>query len=99
MSKSTGPTAGLFIGLVRRFSPDEAELAAKLSNDIAEGIDCGECRTDLRKAIAYWADVAAVEGQRRAAMESQLAIFRSAKALMDTVLSPNATSSATKGGR
>lgn len=66
-----------------------AELAAKISNDIAEEIDCGESRKNLRMAVAYWADVACVESQRRAEAESTVAIFKSAKALMDVVLPPN----------
>jgi hypothetical protein len=75
---------------VRRFSDKKAELAAKISNDIAEDIDCGEPRTTLRMAVAYFADVACVESQRRAEAESTVAIFKSAKALMDVVLPPNA---------
>lgn len=40
--------------LVRRFSGKEAELAAKISNDIAEGIDCGESAVaSVRFSAAY----------------------------------------------
>lgn len=63
--------------LVRRFSDKQADLAAKLSNDIAEGLDCRESRKTLRMALAYFSDVACVEAQRRAAAESKLEIFRS----------------------
>lgn len=73
---------------VRRFTDKQAELAAKISNDIAEDIDCGESRETLRMAVSYFADVACVESQRRAAAESTVAIFKSAKALMDVVLLP-----------
>ena len=72
--------------LVRRFTVKQAEIAAKISNDIAEDIDCGESRKSLRMAVAYFADVACVESQRRAAAESKLEIFRCAKALMDAAL-------------
>jgi hypothetical protein len=70
----------------RQFSYKDAELAAKIDNDIAEGIDCGESRAKLRLAVAYWADVACAESQRRAAAESQIEIFKSAKSLMDAAL-------------
>jgi hypothetical protein len=73
-------------GLVTRFSSKQAELAAKISNDIAEDIDCRESRKKLRMSIAYWADVACVEAQRRADAESRLRIFRIAKELMDAAL-------------
>lgn len=75
--------------LVRRFTAKQAELAAKISNDIAEDIDCGESRRTLRMAVAYFADVACVEAQRRAAAESKLELFRCAKGLMDAALPPN----------
>lgn len=75
--------------LVRRFSEKQAELAAKISNDIAEDIDCGESRRTLRIAVAYFADVACVESQRRAEAESTLKIFKSEKAPMDVVLPTN----------
>lgn len=75
--------------LVRRFSDKQADLAAKISNDIAEDIDCGESRKTLRMAVAYFADVACVESQRRAEAESTVVIFKSAKALMDVVMPPN----------
>jgi hypothetical protein len=75
--------------LVRRFTDKQAELAAKISNDIAEDIDCGESRKSLRMAVAYFAAVASVEAQGRAAAESKLAIFRCAKGLMDAAIPPN----------
>lgn len=75
--------------LVRRFTDKQAELAAKISNDIAEDIDCGESRKSLRMAVAYFADVACVEAERRAAAESKLEIFKCAKGLMDAALPPN----------
>ena len=81
--------------LVRRFTDKQAELAAKISNDIAEDIDCGESRKTLRMVVAYFADVACVESQRRADAESKLAIFRWAKGLMDAALPPNDKDQAT----
>lgn len=50
-------------GLVERFSKREQELAAKISNDIAENIDCRETRAKLRMAIAFYADVVEVKSQ------------------------------------
>lgn len=76
-------------GLVSRFTDKQAELAMKISNDIAEDIDCGESRKTLRMALSYWADVACVEAQRRAAAESAVATFKIAKSIMDVVLPPN----------
>ncbi len=32
------------------------ELAPKVSNDISEGIDCGESREQLRLCIKWWAN-------------------------------------------
>jgi len=37
---------------------DLADLAAKVSNDISEEIDCGETREELRACIKWWADYA-----------------------------------------
>jgi hypothetical protein len=74
--------------MVRRFSDKQAELAAKISNDIAEDMDCGESRKTLRMAVSYFADVACLESQRRASAESKLELFRCAKGLMDAALPP-----------
>lgn len=75
--------------MVGRFSDKQAELAEKISNDIAEDIDCGESRRTLRMAVAYFADAACLEAQRRASAESKLELFRCAKGLMDAALPPN----------
>lgn len=72
--------------LAMRFTEKQAELAAKISNDIAEGVDCGESVKSLRMAVAYFADLACVEAQRSAAAESQIELFRCAKGLMDAAL-------------
>ena len=48
-----------------------ADLAWKISNDISEGIDCGESRKTLRKTIAFFANIACVESQRAAIAESK----------------------------
>ena len=37
-----------------QFTKAEVELAAKVSNDISEDIDCKETRAQLRRCIAYW---------------------------------------------
>ena len=52
--------------MVERFSQKQQELAAKISNDIAEDIDGGETRKQLRMAVAYWADMANVGAQQAA---------------------------------
>ena len=83
MSKSKRPKQN---GLVKRFTSAQAELAAKISNDIAEGIDCGESRQKLRMAVAYFADVACVERMRSRDLEANVKMFKAAKALMDSVL-------------
>lgn len=81
---------------MNKFTEKQAELAAKISNDIAEGIDCGESRKTLRMAIAYFADVACEEARRRAAAESKVELFRCAKRLMDAALPPRSTQHATR---
>lgn len=69
-----------------RFTKKEAELAAKISNDIAEGIDCGESRHDLRMAVSYFAEMASMEAGHRVVAESNLGLFRIAKSMMDAAL-------------
>ena len=59
------------MSLVTRFTEEQAELAAKISNDISEGIDCGESREVLRMAIAYWADAFCAEVDKRNAEERE----------------------------
>ncbi len=54
-------------GLVKRFSKKEAELAMKISNDIAEDIDNGESRKQLRMAVAYYHDLFVTEAENRSA--------------------------------
>lgn len=49
-----------------------AALAQKLSNDIAEGIDCGESKKELRLAIAWWADQFTKERRDRIEAQDQL---------------------------
>jgi hypothetical protein len=80
------PNEDDFPGLVKRFTPEQAERAAQISNDIAEDIDNGETRKELRMAVAYWHDRMCVEAQARATAESALEIYRSAKKLMDMAL-------------
>lgn len=73
-------------GLVKRFSRRESEMAAQISNDIAEDIDNGHTPAQLRMAVAFYSDLLAVESQKRAEFESKVRLFRSAKKLMDSVL-------------
>lgn len=72
--------------LVSRFSKKQVELAVKISNDISEQIEGGESRAALRMAVAYFADVACVEAQRRVAAESKLELIRCANGLVDGAL-------------
>lgn len=69
-----------------RFTKKQAELAAKISNDIAEGIDCGESRHDLRMAVSYFSYLANTEAQFRVSAEEKLEFIRLAKALIDSAL-------------
>lgn len=36
--------------------PNREYMATKIANDIAEGIDCGESKAQLRDAVAWWAE-------------------------------------------
>lgn len=76
-------------GAASRFTDTEIEEARRISNDISEAIDNGEPRHQLRMAVAYWADEACYEAQRRAAAESQIKIFMLAKGMMDAALPTN----------
>ncbi|MEM0966595.1 MAG: hypothetical protein AAGJ81_10650 [Verrucomicrobiota bacterium] len=40
-----------------RWTEKQKEIAYKVSNDIAEGIDCKESRKTLRMCVAIWADL------------------------------------------
>lgn len=73
-------------GLVERFTKKQAELAAKISNDIAEDIDCNETRAQLRMAVAYWADVACVNGIKVGTAESKLRFAKVAQAYLKVAL-------------
>lgn len=43
--------------LSKRWTESQLERAAKISNDIAEDIDCKESRKVLREAVAIYADL------------------------------------------
>lgn len=43
--------------LSERWTAAEKELAYKVRNDIAEGIDCKETRAQLRQCVAVYADL------------------------------------------
>lgn len=58
--------------LVKRFTKRQAEFAAKVSNDIAEDMDLGESREELRMVVAYFQDLACVEAVERARLQSML---------------------------
>lgn len=63
-------------GLVVRFTQKQRRLAEQISNDIAEDIDNGESREQLRMAVAYWADVAAVNAMERSSLKTQLLLAK-----------------------
>jgi hypothetical protein len=67
---------------MKRYSKKQADLAAKISNDISEGIDCGEGRKSLRMAVAYWADQYSQEVIRRVGAEDELLILKLKFALL-----------------
>ena len=74
-------------GMVQRFTKKERSTSEQISNDIAEGIDNKHSAEELRTAVAYYNDLFAVEAQKRAELQSKIAIFEAAKGLMDTALS------------
>lgn len=41
--------------MATKFTKKQIELADKIINDVAEDIDCGESKKDLRMAISYLA--------------------------------------------
>lgn len=68
---------------VRAAEADEEErvktnriLAEKISNDVAEDIDCGESREKLRMAVYYWSSVAAKEASERARLQMMLKLVK-----------------------
>lgn len=50
-------TAGCLGRLVLRWKPEQIDEAAGIVNDIAEEIDNGETRKQLRQALAIYADM------------------------------------------
>ncbi len=58
MIKSNPPPAIDSTALAARWSPAQIERAAKVSNDISEGIDCRESRAVLRECLSIWVDMA-----------------------------------------
>ena len=69
---------------LRHFNKKQADLAAKISNDISEGIDCGESRKALRMAVDYWADQYSKEVNRRVVVEDELLTLKLKIALLTT---------------
>ncbi len=60
--------------LQNRFSKKQSELAAKIANDIHEGINCGESQSTLRMVVDYWSCVATD-------LQNDLSIQRSGKTI------------------
>jgi hypothetical protein len=62
-------------GLAQRlFTKKQADLAAKIANDIAEGMDFKESKSDLRMAVHYWSCVASDANNLRISRDSQAVI-------------------------
>lgn len=59
-----------------QFTPAEIETAESLANDVAEGIDNGESRRKLRRAVQYFALQHHYERQARLLAESRLTMVR-----------------------
>jgi hypothetical protein len=70
----------------RGFSKYQIDRAYQIANDIAEDINNKDTRAELRMAIAYFRDRECVESQKRADLESRLALYQSAKGIMDLAL-------------
>jgi hypothetical protein len=73
------------------------QLALRIGNDIAEGIDAGESRFQLREAIGFFSRIAAEEARLRVLAEARLELFASAKALMDVAIPPRAGNAKASG--
>ncbi len=72
--------------LVKRFNPQKAQIAQQISNDISEGIDNGHSKRELRMAVAYYADLAAVKAERLSNAESSIEICMIANRFMNAAL-------------
>jgi hypothetical protein len=56
--------------MVLRWTPEQRDKAMGIVNDIAEDIDSGETRKELREALAIYADMLCDTLQNRAAQKS-----------------------------
>lgn len=61
---------------VTQFTLDEVDMAMSVANDVAEGIDNGESRRKLRRAVQYFALQHHYERQARLLAESRLTMVR-----------------------
>ena len=68
--------------------PIRAKLAMLISNDIAEGIDCGESREMLRMTVSYYATEHNNAFMQLAQAKSQLQIFKLAFEAMKCAIEP-----------
>lgn len=59
----------------------EEELAAKIANDINEGIDGGETRKMLREAIKFWAMKASITASELALAKTEMTVLKLQKEL------------------
>jgi hypothetical protein len=67
-------------------APSEADMAESVANDVAEGIDNGESRRKLRRAVQYFALQLHYERQDRMLAESRLAAMKLGLALMNSAI-------------
>ncbi len=75
------------------------ELAAKLSNDIHEGIDCGETRAQLRAAISWWSMHACKTHSWKSLAETDLSLALMALAMLLPLVENNRSESANAARR
>lgn len=61
-------------------------LATKVSNDISEGIDNKETRSQLREVVAWWANLACENITARHVAERKLSMMKPTVKLLATLM-------------
>lgn len=69
----------------------KTETAIKIANDIAEGIDCGETREELRECINIYADMLAASQERIVTLGNEMMMVGLKALQVDSKLAPAAT--------
>ena len=88
MNKPETQSGSSLDSLVLRWTPEQRDQAMGIVNDIAEDIDNGETREELRQALAIYADMLCDTLQNRAAQNSD-ALLDAMKKLI-TIMEQNA---------